>query len=360
MEKALSLSERGNLPPLYVDVPSYQRLHEKQRLFDSPDFARWRNLANPFEKVSRSIFIDRAGLKLANIDALYRLSGHVHSYAKYYSNHPFTYCDLAGAPGAFTQYMQFRLPLSEGYGISIRSPKSFLNWRTDALNLDRFHISNGDDGTGNLFTNWQHFPSWVKSKEGDGVDLAMADGSVDIADERADSYRQEYLNSGLLLVEALTALLVCREGGNFLLKVFDTVTEFSAQLLCLLSCCFERICLFKPVTSRPANAERYLICWGRRGEGAIAPYLQVLTQAAHRITPSTYLATLYSQPMPAEFIAWLRGENDRYLRFRAEATAAIVEHRTPPPIDIQKVPIVFNLPDKPEPIVGSERRRTPR
>ena len=41
-----------------------------------------------------------------------------------------------------------------------------------------------------------------------------------------------------------------------MVKVFDMFTLFSVGLFYLLSLCFRRIALFKPVTSRPANSER--------------------------------------------------------------------------------------------------------
>ena len=46
-------------------------------------------------------------------------------------------------------------------------------------------------------------------------------------------------------------------GGHFVCKVFDMFTPFSVGLFYLLYRCFERVCIFKPVTSRPANSERY-------------------------------------------------------------------------------------------------------
>ena len=47
-------------------------------------------------------------------------------------------------------------------------------------------------------------------------------------------------------------------GGNFVCKTFDLYTTFNVGLIYLLYRCFEKICIFKPVTSRPANSERYI------------------------------------------------------------------------------------------------------
>lgn len=53
--------------------------------------------------------------------------------------------------------------------------------------------------------------------------------------------------------------LIAYTGGHFVCKVFDMFTPFSAGLFYLLYRCFRTVCLFKPVTSRPANSERYAI-----------------------------------------------------------------------------------------------------
>ena len=45
-------------------------------------------------------------------------------------------------------------------------------------------------------------------------------------------------------------------GGHFVCKVFDMFTPFSVGLFYLLYRSFDKVCIFKPVTSRPANSER--------------------------------------------------------------------------------------------------------
>ncbi|XP_070440626.1 cap-specific mRNA (nucleoside-2'-O-)-methyltransferase 1 isoform X3 [Equus przewalskii] len=73
---------------------------------------------------------------------------------------------------------------------------------------------------------------------------------------------QEILSKQLLLCQFLMALSIVRTGGHFICKTFDLFTPFSVGLIYLLYCCFERVCLFKPITSRPANSERYVVCKG--------------------------------------------------------------------------------------------------
>jgi len=48
-----------------------------------------------------------------------------------------------------------------------------------------------------------------------------------------------------------------RAGGHFVCKLFDVFTRFSVGLVYLMHRAFEHVALFKPVTSRPANSERF-------------------------------------------------------------------------------------------------------
>ena len=48
-------------------------------------------------------------------------------------------------------------------------------------------------------------------------------------------------------------------GGHFVCKVFDLFTPFSIGLVYLMYRAFDEVYIFKPVTSRPANSERYLL-----------------------------------------------------------------------------------------------------
>lgn len=53
-------------------------------------------------------------------------------------------------------------------------------------------------------------------------------------------------------------------GGTFVCKFFDILEEFTGDLVWLLYQVFDTICITKPLSSRPANSERYIICKGLR------------------------------------------------------------------------------------------------
>jgi hypothetical protein len=91
-----------------------------------------------------------------------------------------------------------------------------------------------------------------------GVNVVTADGGFDF--DSGDVTRQEIEMYDLLTGQILMALNVLKNGGDFLLKIFNTNTKYTVDLIEIMSYVFENISIFKPVSSRPANAERYLIC----------------------------------------------------------------------------------------------------
>ena len=46
----------------------------------------------------------------------------------------------------------------------------------------------------------------------------------------------------------------------FVCNIFDVFTPFSVGLIHLMYMTFDAVGIFKPVTSRPANSERYIVC----------------------------------------------------------------------------------------------------
>jgi cap1 methyltransferase len=100
-----------------------------------------------------------------------------------------------------------------------------------------------------------------KETDGEMVSLVTADGGIAVDGQEGD---QEKELKRLVLCQFFCALVTLRKGGNFVCKVFDLLTDFSASLLYVMSTCFERMSIIKPYTSRPANSERYALFFGLR------------------------------------------------------------------------------------------------
>lgn len=345
-----SQSTRVNLPPQFADIDKYQLLQRVKDSFDNEGFIEARNEMNPFEYIGRSIFINRAAIKLANIDAVHNITREIFTFDKKQTNEPFTFCDVAAGPGGFTQYLQYRFPNAIGYGMTIRSEN--LDWSTRFLDMSRFTPFYGPDNTGNLYTNWDPFIQHVLKEQPNGVDLVTGDGGFDLEDTQDKTllHSQEYLSSRLLLTQILVGLACTKVGGNFVVKVFDTVTSISAHLLFILAQCFKELLIFKPISSRPANAERYVICRDRHEH--IHEYYDLLAKAAHAYKSDEYLTTLFAEPLSEAFVAWLRTANNRSIDRQLLAAQNILQYmqgQTPeiPEYNLHKFLTIWNLPDTP-------------
>ncbi len=51
-----------------------------------------------------------------------------------------------------------------------------------------------------------------------------------------------------------------KEGGDFILKVFDTFLKSTIDIIYVLSTFYEKVYITKPNTSRTANSEKYIVC----------------------------------------------------------------------------------------------------
>jgi 23S rRNA U2552 (ribose-2'-O)-methylase RlmE/FtsJ len=115
----------------------------------------------------------------------------------------------------------------------------------------------GKDNTGNL-NNWNnvnYLEEYIKER----FYIITADGGFD---ERSDFNHKELLHYRLILSEIYTAIKLQKEQGTFILKMFDIYTVTNYHLLYLLSQCYSQVFIYKPLTSRPTNSEKYIICKG--------------------------------------------------------------------------------------------------
>jgi 23S rRNA U2552 (ribose-2'-O)-methylase RlmE/FtsJ len=240
---------------LYGDGKAYEALVVARESYGKmSNYARVRLLANPFEGISAAAFLNRAALKIASI---------VRVFPQLVPAVPVLRVGmLAEAPGAMLEYVMW-LAQTNGRSseVSAISLKAGLQWQISDTDR-RVRKLFGKDGTGDL-TSPDNISSYVEETLKLGSrDLVVADGGVDV-DETPE--KQETLNAALILGEALCAIQVLAEGGCFVLKVYDCFSRFMADVLQLLCRHFKRVTLFDPLTSRPANAERYVVCRGFTG-----------------------------------------------------------------------------------------------
>jgi len=87
--------------------------------------------------------------------------------------------------------------------------------------------------------------------------LITADGGFQ--DENRENI-QEHIHSQLIFSEILTALNIQAQNGRFICKIYDINTKLTAFMIKLLTYFYKDVYIFKPMSSRPINSERYLVC----------------------------------------------------------------------------------------------------
>jgi 23S rRNA U2552 (ribose-2'-O)-methylase RlmE/FtsJ len=99
--------------------------------------------------------------------------------------------------------------------------------------------------------------SFYSEFEEEKADLITGDAGI----ERNKKETTEEMDTHpLLLAEIIMALNCQKQGGSFILKIFDMATEFTMNMLQVLCYCYDEVGLFKPSTSRAASSEKYLVC----------------------------------------------------------------------------------------------------
>lgn len=185
---------------------------------------------------------------------------------------------LAEGPGGFVEaMMKFRNDYfqesninDEYYGITLKSNnnRNIPDWKYKNKKLTLLF---GSDGTGNIY-NIDNIDNLCNSLRDNTVDFITGDGGFDFS---SDFNSQEEMTFRLITCEIYSALRLQKVGGCFIIKVFDMFTTYSLQLLNILCECYDIVKLVKPLTSRPANSEKYLLCIGYKG---VPTYINILRQ----------------------------------------------------------------------------------
>jgi 23S rRNA U2552 (ribose-2'-O)-methylase RlmE/FtsJ len=169
---------------------------------------------------------------------------------------------LAEGPGGFIEAISnIRNNTNDiYYGMTLQNDNdiNIPSWKTSSLFLNNNKnviIERGFDNDGDITS--KNNLLYCYSKYKCSMDLITGDGGFDFS---IDFNKQEILSFKLILCQFIFAISMQKQGGIFILKVFDLFTRPSVELLYLLSLCYEKVYISKPNTSRYANSEKYIIC----------------------------------------------------------------------------------------------------
>ncbi len=175
-------------------------------------------------------------------------------------------------------------------------------------------ISYGIDNTGNLI-NIDNIYNLKESIEklNKNVKIITADGGFD---EGTDFNNKEQLHYSLIIHEILSMLILSSENTNFVLKMYDTYTKTSVDMLYLLHRIFKKVEIFKPLTSRPTNSEKYIICKelniNNEYKEKIIKELENLSIMIKDKKDGEYYFTLFDT-LPENFVNYIIGINTKII-----------------------------------------------
>lgn len=113
----------------------------------------------------------------------------------------------------------------------------------------------GPKNDGNLYL--KHNLDFVCKHYENSMHFITGDGGFDYS---VDFNKQEENSINLIYCEVLYALIMQKTGGCFVLKVFDIFHRNTIEILCILCYFYEKVHIYKPLTSREANSEKYIVC----------------------------------------------------------------------------------------------------
>ncbi|XP_011862622.1 PREDICTED: cap-specific mRNA (nucleoside-2'-O-)-methyltransferase 1 [Vollenhovia emeryi] len=247
-------------PDILIQILACKTVFDK---LDKVELRKARTRSNPYETIRTVNFLNRAAVKMANIDKACDL---MFTEPKHFDPNELLYfADVCAGPGGFSEYVLSKKKWhAKGFGFTLKNENDFTLDEFFAGPCETFHPFYGSKDNGDVFDaqNQEEFRALVlKHTNGKGVHFMMSDGGFSV---EGQENIQEILSKQLYLCQCLVALMIVRPGGHFVTKLFDLFTPFSAGLVYLMYKCFESICIFKPNSSRPANSERYLICKRKR------------------------------------------------------------------------------------------------
>jgi 23S rRNA U2552 (ribose-2'-O)-methylase RlmE/FtsJ len=184
------------------------------------------------------------------------------------SNDDMIIAGLAEGPGGFVEaILNFRKKYccknDQIYAITLKSTnKDVPGWKKATSFIkkhENIKISYGANETGNIYDleNILHFKSISAN-----ADIVTADGGFDFS---IDFNKQEQLSYRLIFCEIVLAFSVQKKGGTFICKFFDIYTTMTINFIYLIKCFYKNVYLTKPLTSRPANSEKYIVAKGFKG-----------------------------------------------------------------------------------------------
>ena len=177
---------------------------------------------------------------------------------------------IAEGPGGFIEcvyrylYQNNIESENEIYGITLLSnDRNIPNWKIKRNFINKYNITlnNKDEYDGDLYKleNIEKFINIVKNNSDtyNCCDFITADGGFDFS---SDYNEQENNFIIFLICEIYIIINLLKNNSNAIVKIYDIYSRNSIKILYILTLFFDEVFIIKPLSSRPANSEKYILC----------------------------------------------------------------------------------------------------
>jgi len=219
---------------------------------------------------------------------------------------------LAEGPGGFIEALvDIRNNKNDKYvGMSIDDDNNDPNipgWKKSKNFLQEnsnVTIDHGIDGTGDILqlANFKY----CKETYGNKMHIITGDGGFDFS---VDFNNQEHHILKLLFGQVIYALVMQKKGGHFILKLFDCFFQHTLDIVALLSSFYEKVYITKPLTSRYANSEKYIVCKKYIGPNCNKIYKHLYSVYETMLTAEIPINRLLNIPLTLLFVTKIEEYN---------------------------------------------------
>ena len=280
------------------------------------EWEQYKKYTNPFEYINTNIpFQNKCVSKYKPLSRSYfKMIEILHIlFNEFMLGHeePINTFHLAEGPGGFIEaFINSRQNKMDTYtGITLQpTDVNIPGWKKSSQflkNNPNVTIENGLDNTGNILS-LNNF-IYCRNKYKNSMNFITADGGFDFS---TDFNSQENNVVRLLFAQIAFALCLQKKNGNFILKIFDIFFESTIDLLYILSSFYEKVYITKPLTSRFANSEKYIVCKNflYENDNHFFPYLYNTFDRMME-SPQLSIKRFLSLPIPIYFLNKLEEYN---------------------------------------------------
>lgn len=238
-----------------IKLGDYDKIEKIKNKIDEVDQAQWtkvRKFSNKYESpfyITNRKVISRAYYKLWELLFDYRINCNTESL------------HLCEAPGGFIQATtEYKLKkwgeIKRCHTISLINTENSDTPRYHQLILSNTNVNIIKEYNGNLY-NLDLIMHTCFLLRNTSISFITGDGGIA---ENGNFSNKEAQHFQLILSQLFLTCNVLEDFGSFILKIFDIYTDTTSQIIYLLCYLFDEVYIDKPLTSRPTNSEKYLIC----------------------------------------------------------------------------------------------------